>query len=144
MVVSNKIGLVLLLLFFSCSTKKLTKTNQILILSFVEFTENPKQFKGQTIGVQGYYVMGMARLYRDKEFYEFVSKGSGFDSTKFDYLHMITLPNHHKTQRPETLAYLEGAYVVVYGKAKHLDKVNNTFRYGGHLLADSIVIQKSP
>jgi hypothetical protein len=139
-----KISLLMLLLLLSCSTKELARTKQILVLKFIDFVENPERFKGQVIGVQGYYVEGQPQLYKDKEFYEFVSSGGGFDSSEFNYRNIIEIPKYHKSKRPPTLSYLEGAYVIAYGRPAYLHLANNPVRYGGYLMVDSIVLLKSP
>lgn len=133
----------MLLLFLSCSTKELSKAKQITVLEFADFVENPGRFKGKEIAVKAYYVDGLPQLYKDKAFYESVSSGSNFDSTKFNYLHIIEIPKYHKTKRPTTLNYLEGTYVIAYGRPARLDMADNPIRYGGYLLVDSIVLHKA-
>jgi|SRR5690554_3234361 len=137
------VGLCLITLL-GCRSQQLFHNVPITQLEFAEFVDNPAHFDHQNIGVKGYYVEGLPQLYKDKEFYESVNAGVGLDSTKFNYLNIIEISKYHKTKRPPSLAYNDGAYVIAYGRPTHIDLAENTIRYGGYLRVDSIVLQKSP
>lgn len=131
-------------MLLGCHSQQLFQNTPITHVEFTEFVENPAQFNHQNIGIKGYYVEGLPQLFKDKEFYESLNEGVGFDSTKFDYMNIIEISKYHNTKRPSSLVYNDGAYVIAYGRPTHIDLAENTIRYGGYLRVDSIVLQKSP